>query len=506
MKRPFSAYDHLPGNIDSVAGVRELDRLIIQRMGDNGYQLMRQAGEAAFQCLRERWPEAQNVCILAGAGNNGGDGWIIAALAIEQGLAVSVLTLGDITRQSPSATDARHMAESAGVVAGEFDGNLPADADLLIDGLLGTGLNAVVQGEFAEAIDAMNAHQAPVFALDIPSGLNASSGMVMGHAVQADATITFIGMKPGLLTCDGPDYCGELHYAGLGLTDAERQAVPVLSQRVSYHSLTQNDPLLPSRRGNSNKGNHGHALLIGGETGFGGAIAMAVDACCRTGAGLTSCATRPANVSVVLARRPECMAAAINAGLEMQPLMDKASVLACGPGLGRSSWAELLLQQVLQSDYPVVLDADALNIIASPGWQTEFPERDVVMTPHPGEAARLLDKSVADIQSDRLGAAQAIADKYHAVVILKGQGSIIASPEGDLAICTDGNPGMATGGMGDVLTGVITGLLSQGLTPWEAALKGACLHSAAADLAASESGTRGLLATDLMPYIRQLVN
>ena len=183
MKRPFSAYDHLPGNIDSVAGVRELDRLIIQRMGDNGYQLMRQAGEAAFQCLRERWPEARHICILAGAGNNGGDGWVIAALAIEQGLTVSVLTLGDITRQSPSATDARHMAESAGVVAGEFDGNLPADADLLIDGLLGTGLNAVVQGEFAEAIDAMNTHQAPVFALDIPSGLNASSGMVMGHAV-----------------------------------------------------------------------------------------------------------------------------------------------------------------------------------------------------------------------------------------------------------------------------------------------------------------------------------
>lgn len=166
----------------------------------------------------------------------------------------------------------------------------------------------------------------------------------------------------------------------------------------------------------------------------------------------------------------------------------------------------MLLQQVLQSDYPVVLDADALNIIASPGWQTEFPERDVVMTPHPGEAARLLDKSVADIQSDRLGAAQAIAEKYHAVVILKGQGSIIASPEGELAICTDGNPGMATGGMGDVLTGVIAGLLAQGLTPWQAAVRGACLHSAAADLAAAESGTRGLLATDLMPFIRQLVN
>lgn len=506
MKRPYTGYDHLPGNIDSIAGVRELDQLIIQRMGDNGYSLMLQAGEAAFEFLRERWPEAQHLCILAGAGNNGGDGWVIAALAIEQGLSVSVLMLGDVTRQSPSATDARHMAESAGVVAREFDGNLPADADLLVDGLLGTGLNAVVQGEFAEAIKAMNEHQAPVFALDIPSGLNASTGMIMGHVVQADATMTFISMKPGLLTCDGPDCCGELHYGALGLTDAERQAVSVLAQRVSYHSLTQDGPLLHSRRGNSNKGNHGHALLIGGETGFGGAIAMAVDACCRTGAGLTSCATRPANVSVVFGRRPECMAAAINSGLEMQPLMEKASVLACGPGLGRSSWAELLLQQVLQSDYPVVLDADALNIIASPGWQTEFPERDVVMTPHPGEAARLLDKSIADIQSDRLGAAQAIAEKYHAVVILKGQGSIIASPEAELAICTDGNPGMATGGMGDVLTGVIAGLLAQGLTPWQAAVRGACLHSAAADLAAAESGTRGLLATDLMPFIRQLVN
>jgi len=507
MKRPYSSYDHLPTTIDSVEGVRELDRLIIARMGDNGYALMRKAGEAAFELITRQWPDAKHLCILSGAGNNGGDGWVVAGLALEAGLRVTLLTLGDLVKQSPSATDARHMAESAGVIASAFDGVLPDDADLLVDGLLGTGLNSVVQGDYADAIAAVNAHPAPVLALDVPSGLNASSGTIQGSAVQADQTITFIGVKPGLLTCDGPDHCGSLHYAALDLTDTERNAVSAFAERVSWHSLNCSGPLLPTRRGNSNKGHHGHALLLGGDQGFGGAIAMAVDACCRSGAGLTSCVTRPVNVPVVLGRRPECMAVGVESGLEVQPLLQRATVIGCGPGLGTSSWAELLFQQVLQSDHPAVLDADALNIIASPGWQTEFPERDVVLTPHPGEAARLLGKTVPDIQSDRYGAAREIASRYQAVVVLKGQGSVIASPEGRVSVCTDGNPGMGTGGMGDVLTGVVTALLAQGLSAWEAAVRGACIHSAAADLAVAEdAGVRGLLATDLMPYIRRLVN
>ena len=506
MKRPFSARDHLPRRIDSVEGVRELDRLIIDRMGDDGTELMSHAGDAAFALLLSRWPDVGHIALVAGAGNNGGDAWVVASLAKLHGVDVTFYTLGDLSRQSTAAANARKAAEDAGVTAVPFAGEITRDAELILDGLLGTGLNALVQGDYAAAITAMNEHPAEVLALDIPSGLNATTGQPMGMAVQAAATVTFIGMKPGLLTCDGPDHCGDLSLATLDLSAAEKARVAPVAERVSWHQLEQDNERLPERRGNSNKGQYGHALLVGGELGFGGAMRMAAEACSRTGAGLTSVATRPEHMPVILGARPECMVSGVTSGLELQPLLERATVVGCGPGLGRSSWSELLLQQVLLSDLPLVLDADALNIIASPGWQTTFPERDVVLTPHPGEAARLLDCTVADVQADRTGSAQALAKRYDAVVLLKGQGTVIADARGRLAICTDGNPGMASGGMGDVLTGVITALLAQGQSPWQAAVYGCCVHSAAADLAVAENGVRGLLASDLMDYLRWLVN
>lgn len=511
MKRPFSARDHLPQDIHDVAGVRELDRLIIERMGDNGYELMSHAGEAAFATLLSRWPEALHICVFAGSGNNGGDAWVVAGLARLHGLEVTFFTLGDQTLHAMdkpvgAAQQARVFAEDNGVVAQTFSGGLPSDVDLIIDGLLGTGINALVFGDYADAIHAINEHAADVLSLDIPSGLHADSGRIMGSCVQATQTITFIGLKPGLLTCDGPDVSGDVAFAVLDLTNQEREKVEPYAHRISWDVLDRSNQRLSARRGNSNKGNHGHALLVGGDLGFGGALSLAVEACARTGAGLTSCATRSDHLSVILARRPECMVSGVHSGLELPPLLERATVVGCGPGLGLSSWSELLLQQVLLADHPVVLDADALNILASPGWQSDFSERDVILTPHPGEAARLLGESVADIQSDRLVSAVQLADRYQAVVLLKGQGTVIASPCGKVAICTDGNPGMASGGMGDVLTGVITGLLAQGMTPWDATCYGACIHSAAADLAVETSGMRGLLASDLMGYIRELVN
>lgn len=523
MKRPFSARDHLPQDVYDVAGVRELDRLIIERMGDNGYELMSHAGEAAFATLLSRWPDVEHVCLLAGPGNNGGDAWVVAGLAKLHGVEVTLLTLGDLVvgdlnqpssgskdssgaKESSAAQQARHFAEEQGVVAMAFSGELPVDADLLVDGLLGTGINALVQGEFAEAINAINAHAAEVLALDLPSGLHADSGRIMGACVEATQTITFIGLKTGLLTCDGPDVCGDIAFAVLNLSDKERAQVAARARRVSWDALQKSQQRLSARRGNSNKGHHGHALLVGGDLGFGGALSLAVEACARTGAGLTSCATRPDHLPVILSRRPECMVSGVHSGLELPPLLERATVVGCGPGLGRSSWSELLLQQVLLADHPAVLDADALNILSSPGWQSDFSERDVVLTPHPGEAAHMLHVSVGDIQNDRVAMARQLADRYRAVVVLKGQGTVIASPCGKLAICTDGNPGMASGGMGDVLTGVITALLAQGMNPWDAACYGVCIHSAAADLAVETAGQRGLLASDLMGYIRELVN
>ena len=205
-------------------------------------------------------------------------------------------------------------------------------------------------------------------------------------------------------------------------------------------------------------------------------------------------------------RRPEVMVRAVESGLELQPLLSRAAVLAVGPGLGQSSWSELLLQQVLGDERPLLLDADALNILASPGWRCDFAGRDAVLTPHPGEAARLLGCSIAEVQADRFAAARKLAQEYQAVVVLKGQGSLIAAPDGRLALCTDGNPGMSSGGMGDVLSGVIAALLAQGMTPWAAARYGVCLHSAAADMVAARYGQRGLLASDLMMMLRELIN
>jgi NAD(P)H-hydrate epimerase len=200
------------------------------------------------------------------------------------------------------------------------------------------------------------------------------------------------------------------------------------------------------------------------------------------------------------------MAQGIGSGLELLPMLERATVIGCGPGLGTSSWSELLLQQTLLSELPCVLDADALNILASPGWHLDCSERDAIITPHPGEAARLLNQTVADIQADRVAAALALAESFQVVAVLKGQGTVIASPEGQVAICTDGNPGMSSGGMGDVLTGVLTALLAQGLSPWQAACLGVSVHSAAADQLAADHGMRGLLASDLTPVIRELLN
>ena len=522
MNRPYSAKDHLPGELYTAAQVRELDALAIAQIEqaptvlpdapDNsatttsgGYELMCRAGEAAFACLLERWPEESSVCVVAGPGNNGGDAYVLAALACHHGMDVVFYTLGDHSTLSAAAAQAREQALEAGVEPQVFRGELMYEGQVIIDGLLGTGLNKAVEGDFAHLIAAINAHFADVLALDIPSGLAADSGRILGNAVVADLTVTFIGVKQGLLTADGPDVCGEVAFASLAVDPLLYHQVQAQSERISWDRLERLGQRLSARRGNSHKGEFGHVMVVGGDHGMGGAVAMAVEAAGRCGSGLIRCATRTEHVTPILVRRPEVMVRAVESGLELQPLLQQSTVIACGPGLGQSSWSELLLQQVLHAESPLVLDADGLNLLASPGWKRSFGDRPVVLTPHPGEAARLLNTSIEQVQSDRFTAARQLAQDYDAVVVLKGQGTLIARPDGLVALCTDGNPGMACGGMGDVLTGVIAALLAQGLSPWLAARYGVCVHSGAADLAA-QHGQRGLLATDLMPYLRELMN
>jgi NAD(P)H-hydrate epimerase len=301
-----------------------------------------------------------------------------------------------------------------------------------------------------------------------------------------------------LYTGDGPDHTGDIVFDDLGVPARIYQRVAPTASRLELEELRR---LLPQRRRSAHKGHFGHVLVIGGDVGYGGAARMAGEAALRVGAGLVSLATRAAHAPEITAARPELMCHPVEQPGELQALLERSSVLAVGPGLGRSPWARSLLARVLDSSLPRVLDADALNGLA------DEPQRGAnwVLTPHPGEAARLLGCPTPEVQADRYGAVVEIQRRYGGVAVLKGAGTLMCDGSGPTAVCAQGNPGMASGGMGDVLTGIIGGLLAQGLAPYEAACLGVCVHAAAGDRAA-QGGERGLIATDLLPVLRSLVN
>lgn len=494
---PMNAAAPLPPELYRADQVRAMDRHAIDDLGIPGIELMRRAGRAAFAELRRRWPGVRTVSVLCGAGNNGGDGYVVARLALEAGMDARAYPVAPPDRlQGDAQTAYRDYREAGGSVL-DF---IPADfegAEILVDGLLGTGLDREVSGPYAALIEAVNRYRGGVLALDIPSGLNADSGSVMGLAVRAHATVSFIGLKRGLFTGDGPDHAGEVIFDSLD-TPANVQK----SQPASARLLPAWRCPLPRRPRNSHKGLFGHVLLLGGEQGYSGAIRLAAEAAARVGAGLVSIATRPEHAGLINLTRPELMSHGIDDPADLQPLLERAGVLAVGPGLGRTPWSRAMMDVALASALPLVVDADALNLLA------ESPVRrdDWVLTPHPGEAAKLLGWDSRRIQHDRFAAVTELQCRYGGGVVLKGCGSLIQGPEGPPQVCRQGNPGMATGGMGDVLTGVIAALLAQGLDISEAARAGVALHAAAGDLATGEGGERGLLAADLMPALRRLVN
>ena len=478
--------------------VRALDRYAIEECGISGLTLMERAGSSAFEVLREHWPEARRIQVLCGMGNNGGDGYILARRATEAGLSVTILQVGDMAKLSGDALTAANRAKEAGLVPSPFNESGLVAADVVVDALLGTGLDRAVGGPFQEAIHAVNTQTAPVLAMDIPSGLHADTGHVMGTAVKAEATVSFIGLKQGLFTGAGPDHAGAVYFDDLEVPSEVYLAVKPSALRLDLAGFSR---LLVPRPRTAHKGCFGHVLIVGGDHGYTGAARMAAEAAARVGAGLVSLATRSTHAGAITLSRPEIMCHAVEEPGTLRRLLDRASVVAVGPGLGQSLWASRLLSLLLELEKPMVWDADALNLLASD------PQAKAiwVLTPHPGEAARLLDSTPGEIQANRFQAACDIQSRYGGVCVLKGAGTIIAGPNGRLALCDQGNPGMASGGMGDVLTGVIAGLLAQRLGLSDAAELGVCLHARAADLAATE-GERGLLATDLMPWVRRLVN
>lgn len=486
----------LPADLYTAAQVRALDGIAAEALGIGGRELMERAGAAALATLRRRWPRARRLVVVAGPGNNGGDGYVLARRAGESGLAVEVVQLGDAGRIAGDALAAREAYVAVGGAVSAFAGALPK-ADVLVDALFGIGLQRALDGPWKAAMEAVNASGCPVLALDIPSGLHADTGAVLGVAVKAVLTVTFIGLKQGLLTGEAADHVGELQFEDLGVP-----AAVYARARPAGRRLTLSGALAAlGRRGRADhKGRFGHVLVIGGELGMPGAVRLAAEAAARVGAGLVTVATRPEHVSAVVAMRPELMCAGVTGPDDLEPLLSRATVVAVGPGLGRGAWGRSLLGRVLDTGLPLVVDADALSLLAGEPMARE----DWVLTPHPGEAARLLGTTAAAVQADRFDAVRAIVGRYGGVCVLKGAGSLVADSLGT-AVCTAGNPGMASGGMGDVLTGAIAGLRAQGLSGRAAAELGVCLHAQAADELAAE-GERGLLAGDLLPVLRRLVN
>lgn len=479
----------------TTAQVRALDAYAIDVLGIPGMVLMRRAAQAGFNELRRRWPDARRIGVLCGSGNNGGDGFLLAALALEAGLQVQTLALTAESRGDAAAAR-RDYEQRIGRVEVAASGSRLERADVYVDALFGSGLARAPEGAAENLINVINQRAAPVLALDVPSGLDANLGVCPGAVVRADATVCFVAWKRGLFTHQARDCCGELVLDTLSLPDE------VLQQQVASAQLLHPQPM-PPRAAVSHKGDFGHVMVVGGDHGFGGAVRLAGEAALRVGAGLVSVATQPANIAALLAGRPELMAQGVDERSDCAALLARASVLALGPGLGQAAWGRNLWAAGMATKIPLVLDADGLNLLANS--PQAFATRDVVLTPHPGEAARLLGTDTAAIQSDRFAAVRALADQFAAVVVLKGAGTLIAAPDAPVTACRHGNPGMASGGMGDVLTGVIAGLMAQGLAPMHAACLGVDMHARAADQIA-ESGQRGMLASDLFEPLRMQGN
>lgn len=481
-------------NLHTVGQLRAMERAALAALGISGPELMRRAALAALNSLRRRWPQVRQICIHCGPGNNGGDGFLLGVLAREAGLQVELVASTGASQGDAAAARAAWEAGGGRIRRWDAQGRLP-EAELHVDALYGIGLNRAPEPVVAQLIEAINGSDRPVLALDVPSGLDTDSGNCPGAAIRADATVTFIAGKRGLYTGRAVEQAGAVELATLGVPDSVYADVSPDAQLLIAEAL-------PPRHRDANKGNYGHVLVIGGDHGMAGAVRLAGESALRAGAGLVSVATRAGHVSALNAARPELMAHGIDGPQALASLLERASVLALGPGLGQAAWGHALWLTALEADKPLVLDADGLNLLAREPRRFGAP---AVLTPHPGEAARLLGVATAEVERDRFAAARELARRHGAVVVLKGAGSLVADPDGRLDVCPWGNPGMASGGMGDLLTGIVAALLAQGCSAWQAACLGVGLHARAGDCAARQ-GERGLLAGDLLIPLRALGN
>lgn len=473
--------------------------------------LMYRAGEAAFAALRRHWPEARQITVLIGPGQNGGDGVVLATLAYAAGMAVELISWQPTPSFSGSAAVFwSRWVESGGAPVMRVDHAAFDSAEVIVDAAFGIGLNRPVEGAAAELLRAVNERRqagAAVLAIDIPSGLMADSGDAGAAVIEADVTVTMLALKLGLVTGMGPGVTGRIELATLG----QPAPVPPPIARLLYWP----QPLPPRPRG-SHKGAFGSLLVLAGNRGMSGAARMAAEAALRIGTGKVTVATHPDHAAMLNAGRPELMVHAVSDDRSLLRLMSGVDAMVVGPGLGRDGWALQLGRAAFKFEGAMVVDADGLRLLGRES-RRGLP---TVITPHPGEAAELLDGATAEIQRDRVSAALQLVDRFGALTLLKGAGSVIASPEPAddsadgsggaddprLFVCGRGHPALATAGTGDVLAGLVGGLLAQGLTPERALKQAVCWHAVAGELEADQCGGHGMAASDLLVPVRALAN
>jgi len=460
---------------------------------------MQRAAHASLSLIRQRWPEVRSISVWVGGGNNGGDGLVLARLAHELGWRVQLVVPDERLRDRSVNEAAEAWRDLPTEVAPQtFELTLEVSGDLIVDALLGIGVRGEVREPIRSMINAINDASVPVLSLDQPSGLDTDLGISLGAVVKAEACLSFIANKLGWLTAQGPEYAGERYRASLGVP------AELIEQIDPYALMTtagEIESSLPKRSRDAHKGNFGVVLIIGGNIGMGGSVILAAEAALRAGAGRVILLTRPEHVSASLARVPEVMVHGVDARGSYNDLLQQASALVIGPGLGKDDWAKAMLALAEGFDGARVFDADALNLIAAGAVRSG---ENTIFTPHPGEAAKMLGISAAQVQADRVAALLNLERRYGGVQLLKGAGTLSVK-DGQIEVCDIGNPGMATAGMGDVLSGIIGALLAQGLPLARAAACGAWIHARAGDLAAAR-GERGLLASDLLAQIRAAVN
>ncbi len=511
----------LPQAAFSAKQVLENEAKVASSQNIDMYSLMKNAGLAIFHHIQKEYPGYKKLLVVCGKGNNGGDGYVVARLALQANwqvkliLAVDTLMLkGDAKQAYEDLFALENMHDNIDIVNTGNEVSAKIDVfnpDIIVDAIFGIGFKGSMPAELHELVLAMNKHSAAIVSVDVPSGLCASTGVTSPLAVIADTTVTFIAIKQGLLTGQAANYIGKLYFADLTLGDAFNQQVLskvfVEGAEVLHH--------LPVRAAASHKGNIGLLMAVGGNQGFAGAIRLSAEGALRCGAALVSVCCHQKNTPLVANGRPELMIAPSQAELLGDTsAFEKAKVYVIGPGLGKDSWAESLFDLVLKQNKPCVIDADGLQLLARKNTPfSPVQERQWVCTPHPGEAAALLACSVAEVEQDRFIAVKQLAKKFHCICVLKGSGSLISDGE-TVWINNTGNSGMASGGMGDVLSGVIGALLMQ-INPQKniesvdlinATRLAVYIHGKAADIIAQNHGKIGMLASDLLPILWQLVN